>query len=602
MATISSGTTSSGQTISSGSTLTIAAGGTIENYTILNGGSAVLSGVDSGSTIQSGGTELVLKGGTASAVTVSSGGALNISGAGFGAALVINGGSAVLQSAKAELTNGLTFAGAGTLIESAVISASASTGDQAVISGFGTGDLIELTGIGTGAVLTSATVGGNIVLSVAGGNAETGFTETFTFAGTALDFQMNTLAGGGDVITLGTVTTSPTISLSVSASTDLTGIGTGAIITGLTTTGGNEIMTISGGSSMGTDIEIVTFAGTGQYFGLATDGAGTGEELSTIAQLTSFTAGDLVVSVVGDDNDSADYTDNQGTPIVLEEIDPATGKIIGEMLLPQTASGAKSAYSGEYGSSSEGILQLSADGKSLVIAGYGINAATYNAGGAAVYGNAALAQTTSLTDQTQYTAVARVIADISYNGTIDTSTALYNVFNTNNPRSVTTVNGSVFYIGGQGVKGDTTQGVFAANDGASAATAIDTASDVRTLEIYNGVLYVSQNSSTGTSNIASFGDLPSGAATPTILSGIDLSVLLTAAQANVLNAGAVGTTVALSPEEYFFANATTLYVADGGQPKSRYDRRWRLTEMDAEHQHRPMAARLHALRRPQPGR
>ncbi len=287
-----------------------------------------------------------------------------------------------------------------------------------------------------------------------------------------------------------------------------------------------------------------------------------------------FTAGDLVISAVGDGASTGSYTDNQASPIVLEEITTA-GAIVAAMELPQTtttnANGVtENAISGEYGSSSEGLLSLSADGQSLVIAGYAVNANTYNSGGAAVYGNAALAQSTSVPNGA-YTAVARVIADVNYNGVVDTSTALYNVFNENNPRSVATVNGSTFYISGQGLKGDTTQGVFEATDGASSATAIDTSTDTRAVEIYNGELYVSRDSKQGTggtSNISVYGtNLPNSATAPTDLSGIAGTVTLTAAQENTVNSGAVGTTIHLSPESYFFANATTLYVADGGIPK-----------------------------------
>ncbi|MDR3530449.1 MAG: Hint domain-containing protein [Rhodopila sp.] len=289
--------------------------------------------------------------------------------------------------------------------------------------------------------------------------------------------------------------------------------------------------------------------------------------------LTAFTAGDLVISISGNGDGSGPYGDNQASPIVLEEI-TTSGTIVGQMVLPQTTTivngTTEYAISGEYGSSSEGSLQLSADGQSLVIMGYGINAQTFNAGGAAVYGTTALAQSTSVPGG-QYTPVARVVADISYNGTVDTSTALYNIDNTNNPRSVATVNGTTFYISGQGVKGDTTQGVFLAHDGATSATAIDTSTDTRTVEIVNGVLYVSRDStqkSGGTSNISSYGTtLPTTATTGTPLTGIDGSITLTAAQENTVNASAVGTIIHLSPENFFFANATTLYIADGGNPK-----------------------------------
>jgi hypothetical protein len=292
-----------------------------------------------------------------------------------------------------------------------------------------------------------------------------------------------------------------------------------------------------------------------------------------------------VISVYGDGDGSGTYTDNQAAPIVLEEVNPAdivngSAAEVGQMTLPETTTVVNGtteyAISGEYGSSSEGTLELSGDGKSLVIAGYAINPATYKAGetnGNNFYGNPAEAQSTSLTNQTTYTPVARVIADISANGTVDTSTALYNVFDGNNPRSVATVDGSSFYISGQGQSGDTTQGLFYANDGASSATSIDHSTDTRTVEIYNGQVYVSRDSKQGTgsnkftANISTYGGEPTTATTPTILAGISQTVTLTAAQENTVNASAVGTKVDLSPENYFFANATTLYIADGGNPK-----------------------------------
>ncbi len=292
-----------------------------------------------------------------------------------------------------------------------------------------------------------------------------------------------------------------------------------------------------------------------------------------MANLSSFTPGDLVISVYGDGatGDATNYTDNQASPIVLEEL-TSSGTAVGQLELPQAPSTingvAQNAISGEYGSSSEGTLELSGDGQSLTIAGYGVNASTYNQGGAAVYGNAALAQSTSVPGGSS-TAVARVIADIRYDGTVDTSTGAFNIDNTNNPRSVVTENGSSFYLAGQGVKGDKTQGLFELQDGTTTTTptAINNLTDMRTAEIYNGNLYVSTDSKQGpTSNIAEYNGLPTGAATPTILPGINKTVTLSAGQGNSIN-GSTGT-VNLSPENFYFANATTLYVADGGIPKA----------------------------------
>jgi hypothetical protein len=288
-----------------------------------------------------------------------------------------------------------------------------------------------------------------------------------------------------------------------------------------------------------------------------------------------FTAGDLVISVYGDGEGDGVYGDNQASPIVLEEVTTA-GAAVTELDLPETTTTAggvtESEISGEYGSSSEGTLQLAANGQSLVIMGYGVNDDVFNSASLSTYGTAALAQTTSILNNGTYTAVPRVVADIGYTGTVDTSTAVYNVFNTNNPRSVTTVDGTTFYISGQGVKGDTTQGVFTVQDGSSTATAIDTATDTRTVEIYDNTLYVSQDSKQpsggGTSNISSLGTLPvAGTTTPTVLPGISQTITLQAGQGNTLNSGDTGTVIHLSPENFFFANSTTLYVADGGDPK-----------------------------------
>ena len=293
---------------------------------------------------------------------------------------------------------------------------------------------------------------------------------------------------------------------------------------------------------------------------------------------TPFKSGDLVLSVYGNGNQSGTYGDNQASPIVLRDV-TTSGSFVDQLVLPQAsfigASGAlNSAISGEYGSSSEGTLQLSADGHLLTIMGYGVNAAAFN--GATVnptnaYGTQALAQTTSITGGAS-TAVSRVVAAVNAQGVVDTSTALFGFANTNNPRSVTTFNGSSFYVAGQGVKGDVTQGVQFVKDGASSGTVIYHGTDTRTATIVNGQLYVSTDSKQGgtasdkgTSNIAVYGATPpTTATTPTIVAGISNSVTLTAAQGNGINGPGK---VNLSPENFFFANATTLYVADGGQPK-----------------------------------
>ena len=232
---------------------------------------------------------------------------------------------------------------------------------------------------------------------------------------------------------------------------------------------------------------------------------------------TVFKAGDLVLSVYGNGDGSGSYGDNQASPIVLRDV-TTSGAFVGQMTLPQAnfvAAGVlNSAISGEYGSSSEGTLELSADGRLLTIMGYGVNAQAFNGATASptnAYGTQALAQTTSVRGGADI-AVARVVAAVDAKGRVDTSTALYDFANRNNPRSVATVDGKSFYVAGQGVKGDTTQGVQYALDGASTGTVLYHGTDTRTAMIVEGQLVVSTDSkqggtggAKGSANIASYG-------------------------------------------------------------------------------------------------
>lgn len=310
----------------------------------------------------------------------------------------------------------------------------------------------------------------------------------------------------------------------------------------------------------------------------------------------SFDAGDLVISTVssyhGGGLDSA-------SPITLQQFKLGAGGTsatqAGSLTLSQTHNGNNSAISGEFGSASEGILQRSANGNYLTIMGYGVNADAFNSAATSVYGTNALGQTTSVTG-TGVTTVARVVALIGADTSVDTTTALYGVFNQNNPRSVATVDGSSFYISGQASsKTDPTQGLFLANRGANSATVIDNSTDTRVVSIIdngNGkgnTLYVSRDQNPpggGNQNFTNVSSItgPDGAlpvsnvgdttthitppGSPNSLGGNNGSINLTAGLANDVNNSRIGNFVYLSPESYFFASDTVLYVTDSGQPKN----------------------------------
>lgn len=288
------------------------------------------------------------------------------------------------------------------------------------------------------------------------------------------------------------------------------------------------------------------------------------------------------------------YGDNQAAPLTLFQF-TTTGTYVNSLVLPQTGSGANLAVSGEYGSSSEATLQLSGNGQYLTIMGYGINANTFNANPNAYSAapNSALAQSGSLTGQS-YTPVARVATLIDAYGNVNSTTGLYNIYDNNNPRSAYTANGTSVYVSGQG-NSDATGGVFysavgAINNSPTTITGTDAGSgnsqDTRDVQIVNGQLYVSVDSKAGSTNRSYVGTLGSGTPTsacvassgcpPTQLSSSNNAatpvavtstgkLVLTAGETNGINSA--GQQINLSPENYWFANSTTLYVADSGDGK-----------------------------------
>jgi len=318
-----------------------------------------------------------------------------------------------------------------------------------------------------------------------------------------------------------------------------------------------------------------------------------------------FLPGNLVVAVSGAGvpgiavGAPGPYTDNQASPLTLFQYSlsgTSSASYVNNLVLPQSSSGGNSAISAEYGSSSEGMLQLTGNGKALTIMGYGVDAASFN-GNPTAYGTTvndptkpdALAQSGSLLGQS-YTPISRVVGVIHANGDTDTTTQLYGVFNGNNPRSVYSADGSSFYVSGQGHSPDATGGVFYATAGAHTATAItglDTngktsSQDTRDVQIVNGQLTVSVDSKEGSGSNRDFiGTLGAAGSPPTTLansgngptrlagfgnSGGTGKFTLNANTANGVNSP--GQEINLSPEQFFMASSTVMYVADSGMPKN----------------------------------
>lgn len=360
----------------------------------------------------------------------------------------------------------------------------------------------------------------------------------------------------------------------------------------------------------------------------------TGLAMGAFAQSSPFfTPGNLVVSVEGcgvhgdtcagvangtgngtGNSSVTGYGDNQAAPMTLFQYAPngtSSVTFVNSLVLPQTGSGANTPVSAEYGSSSEATMQLSGTGQYLTIMGYGVNAGTFNANPNAYSAtpNAALAQSGSLTGQ-GYTPVPRVVALIDAYGNVNSATALYNVFDNNNPRSAYTIDGtSMVYVSGQGTGCDLTGGVFLTavgvpNTAPTAITggdAVPTAScvasgykgslvaqDTRTVQIDSGTLYISIDSTEGKSdNRSLIGALGTPPATslftpsapptgdtggPNLMTGFGNTggtgkVTITSGAASNGNGPNAGLQINISPVNFFFASPSVLYVADSGSPK-----------------------------------
>jgi len=297
--------------------------------------------------------------------------------------------------------------------------------------------------------------------------------------------------------------------------------------------------------------------------------------LPASAQL--FTEGDLLVSTYGNVGNAAtgaaftenlvtpesSYIDGVPTPISLLEYSPGGSVDASPVVtytLPTANNGGNFGIVGEYGSSSEGTIQLSSNGEYLTLGGYSAAPSIAGIGSPGGVGYFNAAPSTVALAQSTDTNVPRVFAVVDANGNANTTTIFNNVYSTNNPRSAY-LNGSSLYISGQG-SGATDQGLYLTSVGTNTVahpgtglTAIYTMTDTRVTQVYNGNLYYSVDKKNKATGIFEYTGTPSG--------------LTTATQIIPGNNGLSGSNlVNYSPDGYFFANTTTLYVADTGDPKN----------------------------------
>lgn len=123
----------------------------------------------------------------------------------------------------------------------------------------------------------------------------------------------------------------------------------------------------------------------------------------------------------------------------------------------------------------EGQLNLSADGKHLLFAGFRRNEGLTS-------GNSSSAAS-----------VNRVVGRLSLDGTMDTSTTLTGAFNSSSIRGVASLDGNQFWVAGTARNGTATGLIYVDPAGTTTATGAATlrTSDLRSVEIFGGDLYIS---------------------------------------------------------------------------------------------------------------
>ncbi|MDR3705450.1 MAG: T9SS type A sorting domain-containing protein [Paludibacteraceae bacterium] len=180
-----------------------------------------------------------------------------------------------------------------------------------------------------------------------------------------------------------------------------------------------------------------------------------------------FTSGNLVVVRVGSGSAALSSV---ATPVYLDEYTPL-GSFVQSIEMPKAVSGSNKRFMLSGSATSEGALSLSANGKYLVFGGYDADSATTG-----------VASTASAT-------VNRVVARVDASGDINATTALTDFSTANNIRSVTSVDGSAFWLSGGAT------GIAYATLGATTSTQLNsTLTNVRVLEIFGGQLYFTTGS------------------------------------------------------------------------------------------------------------
>ncbi|HTZ85599.1 MAG TPA: hypothetical protein VMB05_02930 [Solirubrobacteraceae bacterium] len=199
------------------------------------------------------------------------------------------------------------------------------------------------------------------------------------------------------------------------------------------------------------------------------------------ALAASFTPGNVVVYRVGNGGSLG----GSAVPVFFDEFD-TTGKLVQSVALPTAASGSNHRLTASGSATSEGLLTLSSNGQYLMATGYDAAVGTSKVG------------------ETLSASTPRTVARVSASAEVDTSTALTDFGNGNNPRGATSTDGTNLWVGGAGKS--TTGGVHYAKLGASTSTLMSSSdTNARAVAIFNGQLYTSADPTKESNTISTVG-------------------------------------------------------------------------------------------------
>jgi hypothetical protein len=233
--------------------------------------------------------------------------------------------------------------------------------------------------------------------------------------------------------------------------------------------------------------------------------------LTGICAHAQFTAGDLVVLR---DGTGAAALSSAGTAIFLDEFNNFGGAVT-SVAIPSTGA---SALVNSGSATSEGLISLSPNGQSIVVAGYNANA-----------GTASVASSSTST-------VPRAVATVDYNGnyTLQSTTT---AFSGNNIRSGTTDGSGNFWAAGAN------SGIFYMGSGTPTAVSTNSANNRLVSDIGGNLFF-----STGSGGARGIYEVP-GAPTSGLVAPV-----------NIINSSALGS---VSPYGFAFNSSMTIaYVAD----------------------------------------